>query len=264
MKKELPISIIIPAKNEEKYLPLLLESIRAQNRQPMEVIVADGNSSDKTRQIARKLGNKVLIGGTIPVGRNKGAKKARGKFLYFIDADCQFPTPDFLEKSLVLFKKQKLHGGCFYFKSAPDAVHFYQRLAFWIMNRVKWWNNLVRIHNIDFGAAMIYRKDIFEKLHGFDENLTHYEDTNLAQRLYRLGGKYRCLPLYIINSARRFKNPSQTLRVIFAGIIASFTMSSSRIASVISQKDLTYRRDRGLKLAGKVYGELGGESSTGK
>ena len=83
------LSIIIPTLNEEKYLPKLLESIKKQSFKDYEIIVADANSKDKTRKIARDYGCKITSGGILPaVARNNGAKKAAGEILLFIDADC--------------------------------------------------------------------------------------------------------------------------------------------------------------------------------
>ena len=94
------LSIIIPTLNEEKYLPKLLESIKKQNIKSYEIIVADSNSNDKTREIARKFGCKVVKGRKNPgSGRNNGAKVAKGSILFFIDADC-YIEDNFLQKAL--------------------------------------------------------------------------------------------------------------------------------------------------------------------
>ncbi|MEN6592532.1 MAG: glycosyltransferase family A protein, partial [Methanobacterium sp.] len=57
------ISIIIPTYNEEEYLPYLLESIKRQDFTDYEVIVADAHSTDKTREIAKSFGAKIVDGG---------------------------------------------------------------------------------------------------------------------------------------------------------------------------------------------------------
>ena len=81
------ISIIIPALNEENYLPKLLKNIKKQELKDYEVIVADTNSKDGTRQTAKKFKCEIVKGGLPPEGRNNGAKKAKGTLLFFIDAD---------------------------------------------------------------------------------------------------------------------------------------------------------------------------------
>ena len=85
------ISIIIPSYNEEKYIGRTLRSIRKQGYRDIEVILADGNSSDHTRDIARhEYGNIRIVvekERNAPKAYNKAARIARGDVLLFIDAD---------------------------------------------------------------------------------------------------------------------------------------------------------------------------------
>jgi glycosyltransferase involved in cell wall biosynthesis len=66
------LSIIIPAKNEEKLLPTLLESIREQSFTDYEIILADANSTDDTRKLAASYGVRVVQGGMPGPGRKMG------------------------------------------------------------------------------------------------------------------------------------------------------------------------------------------------
>ncbi len=104
------ISIIIPTYNEEKYLPILLKCISKQTLKPEEVIVADNYSKDQTREIAQKFGAKIVDGGIQSVGRNNGAKIAKGDILIFIDADISFDEK-FLENCIKQFICSKLDLG---------------------------------------------------------------------------------------------------------------------------------------------------------
>ena len=88
------VSIIVPARNEAKNLPRLIHSIRAQRVWPQEVIVVDDDSEDKTADIAKEMGARVITSEPLPEGwRGKtwachqGAKEAKGKTLLFLDAD---------------------------------------------------------------------------------------------------------------------------------------------------------------------------------
>jgi glycosyltransferase involved in cell wall biosynthesis len=77
------VSVIIPCFNEEAVLANCLEALRAQTSVPLEVIVVDNNSSDKTALIAKKFGVKVVQEkqqGLIPA-RNKGFSVAKGDIL---------------------------------------------------------------------------------------------------------------------------------------------------------------------------------------
>ena len=82
------LSCIIITLNEEEHLPHLLKCLKQQTFQDFEIIVADNNSTDKTRQIAELAGCKIVQGGTPPVGRNNGARVAKADYLLFLDADC--------------------------------------------------------------------------------------------------------------------------------------------------------------------------------
>lgn len=93
------VSVIIPARNEERSLPALLRSINAQSFRPQEVIVVDDASTDRTPEVARSLGATVISSQPLPEGwRGKtwacqqGADIARGGTLMFVDADTWFET----------------------------------------------------------------------------------------------------------------------------------------------------------------------------
>ena len=101
------LTIIIPARNEEHNLPVLLRSLNAQETRPAEVIVVDDGSTDRTATIARELGARVIASQQpLPEGwRGKtwachqGAQAARGERLLFLDADTWF-EPGGLDKIL--------------------------------------------------------------------------------------------------------------------------------------------------------------------
>jgi glycosyltransferase involved in cell wall biosynthesis len=93
------LSIIVPALNEEKYLPKLLNSILQQDfKGKTEVIIVDGNSEDRTIEVTERFKKKIpnfsilsLSKRGIGYQRNMGAKKAKYKYLLFIDADIILP-----------------------------------------------------------------------------------------------------------------------------------------------------------------------------
>ena len=87
MTLPLKISVIIPAKNEEKYIKRLLESLVSQTYKPFEIIVADADSTDNTIKIAISYNAKIVKGGLPAKGRNEGTKVANGDYLFFFDAD---------------------------------------------------------------------------------------------------------------------------------------------------------------------------------
>ena len=95
------ISVVVPAYNEEENITACLESLNCQTlpRAEYEIIVVDGNSKDRTRELAIPLADLVFIQESRRVGgaRNDGALRARGEILATTDADCVLP-PDWLER----------------------------------------------------------------------------------------------------------------------------------------------------------------------
>lgn len=93
-KRNTGVTIIIPARNEERRLPGLLVSLAALTTVPDEIIVVDDHSSDRTAEIARASGARVVTPGSLPAGWTgkcwacwQGARAARGSLLVFLDAD---------------------------------------------------------------------------------------------------------------------------------------------------------------------------------
>src|SRR5574344_819167 len=100
------LSIIIPTLNEEKNITRLLKQITNQQIGDMyEILIADAGSKDKTCEIAKNFGARVVPGGLPAVGRNSGAKYAKGDILLFLDADLEL-SPDLIKKTLAEFKER--------------------------------------------------------------------------------------------------------------------------------------------------------------
>ncbi len=81
------LSVIIPAFNEENFLPRCLESLKNQKFKDFEIIVVDNNSTDKTAEIAKKF-NVILFSEKnqgVAYARNKGSEIAKGEILVFTD-----------------------------------------------------------------------------------------------------------------------------------------------------------------------------------
>ena len=112
--KSKKLSIIIPARNEEKNLPILLKSLQNQHLQPDEILVVDDDSEDKTVEIAKKYGARVVqfpTGESDWVGKSAacfyGAKEATGDCFFFLDADIFLPEPSSLGRILAEFQEEK-------------------------------------------------------------------------------------------------------------------------------------------------------------
>jgi 4,4'-diaponeurosporenoate glycosyltransferase len=109
-------SIIIPARNEEKTIRKLLSSIQMQFIQPLEVIVVNDASSDRTKDTAKDAGAKVIDAPPLPNGWNgkswacwHGAKASKGDFLLFVDSDTWFEQAGLL-RICETYKQQHCQG----------------------------------------------------------------------------------------------------------------------------------------------------------
>ena len=193
------LSIIIPTLNEEKYLPKLLDSIKNQGFRDYEIIVADHSSKDKTRQIAKKYGCRIVDGGKPPIARNNGAKAAKGNLLFFIDADCIIGN-DFFKESLYEIKRKSLDvAGCCVWplgKKAIDHVAF-SLFNFWIYVTQLFYPNAP-------GSGIFCEKSLHNKINGFDGKISLSEDMDYVKRAGK-HGKFRVLSsVKTYTSMRRF------------------------------------------------------------
>ncbi|MCX6719835.1 MAG: glycosyltransferase, partial [Candidatus Staskawiczbacteria bacterium] len=160
------LSIITPTLNEEKYLLLLLESIKKQDFGDYEIIIADAGSTDKTLEIAKKYNCIIIPGGLPAKGRNEGVKIAKGDILFFLDADTVLPN-NFFEKALSEFNKRDLELASFCLIPLPK-----NRMSLFFMN-IFYNQPIVLLESALPHAAtgILVRKNLFDKLGGFDEDV---------------------------------------------------------------------------------------------
>ena len=173
------LSIIIPTYNEENYLPILLESIKEQDFDDYEVIVADANSTDRTREIAKEYGCVIVDGGLPAVGRNNGASVAKGEYLLFLDSDLKL-TENYLRDVLYEFRMEKLGIAITQMKPMSDKVEdkIFHEFANYFMISVE----KIKPHGAGC-YGIIARKELHDECGGFDESLTFGEDTDYIERL---------------------------------------------------------------------------------
>jgi glycosyltransferase involved in cell wall biosynthesis len=203
------ISIIIPALNEEKTIEETLRQFEALSL-PHEIIVADGGSTDKTADISRKLADKVAVQQEVPrpsiaKNRNNGANLAEGEYLVFVDAGVLIPGVDkFFNRALSHFETNpKLVGLTSQIRVFPEAESFMDRLVFGIMNfNFLILNNFLHI-GIAQGKFQMVRKNAFEKIGGFREDLAAAEDQVFFYNLSKIGRTMIDFGLKVYHSGRR-------------------------------------------------------------
>ena len=208
------LSIIIPTLNEEKYLPSLLEAIKKQTFKDYEIIIADAGSGDKTLEIAKNFGCKIVPGGLPARGRNKGAKAAQGDIFLFMDADNIHLSENFLEQLTTDFKKRNLDVASFPIYPKGNGI---DKLIYGIYN---WWVKSAQKFSVWATNSVLVRKEIFEKINGFNEEIKIAEDHDFAKRAARISkfGFIKTEP--VLTSTRRFERDGR-LRTYLKYILAA-------------------------------------------
>ncbi len=178
-------SIIIPAYNEEQYLPRLLDSIDvarsnySSGAAAVEVIVADNDSTDRTAEIATAHGARVVRveKRRIAAARNGGGYAARGEIVCFIDADSAVHPQTFNAID------SAISGGRVVGGSTGLTL---ERKSFGLMVTYCLGAPLVLLTGMDSGVVFCRRAD-FEAVGGYDESYMYAEDLLFLMALRRLG-----------------------------------------------------------------------------
>ena len=203
------LSIVIPALNEEKYLPKLLDDLTKQTNTNFEVIIVDGNSEDRTVEKCKEYENKLPLleiittkKRNVSYQRNLGAARVQADWIIFMDADNRLPKY-FLDGIKYRILKEK--PGCFttycadgYNNPTDDAVIRFINLGMELSRQVE--------NPLAFGSMIGVKKNIFEKFGGFDVDMVFAEDSDYVKRLYKHGVKYKIFkdPRYVY-SLRHYK-----------------------------------------------------------
>jgi len=194
------VSIVIPALNEEKNLPVLLDSIKSQDFDDYEVVVADAHSTDRTREIAREYGCVVVDGGLPGPGRNAGARAARGEFLFFLDADVQLP-PGFIRNVYDEMQERFIDLATCAIK--PLSSYQLDRIIHNLINLTILIN--LRVDPKAFGFCIFVTKRLFDRVGGFDETVLVAEDSDFVKRAAEFRSLRYLNSAHILVSVRRFE-----------------------------------------------------------
>ena len=199
------LTIVIPAKNEEKLLPRLLNSLVSQDYCRMattNLLIADAGSTDRTVEIAQsyrsRLQVSIIPGGLPSVGRNAGARLAHSRYLLFLDADIELADVTLLRRSVELMKLKGLH--CLTTDIFCKEGRLSDRLLYRANNLAQ---RLSRFHRpFATGMFMLVDRGAFEALGGFDENSIFAEDYQLSRQFQRQ--RFRTVRGGIFSTNRRF------------------------------------------------------------
>jgi glycosyltransferase involved in cell wall biosynthesis len=199
------ISVVIPALSEEKYIENTLKALRNQDYDgDIEVIVADGGSTDRTVRIAKKHCAKVVSVKKrgIAAGRNAGARAAEGDILLFVDADTilLFNALSEIERA---FRQRDVHAvSC---SVVPISAKYNDFMVYWIYNQYAKATTHTKYAHIG-GMCFAVRRRVFEGIGGYDESLSTGEDLDMSQRISKLGKIAFAKNTLALTSPRRLQN----------------------------------------------------------
>ncbi|MBL7085890.1 MAG: glycosyltransferase family 2 protein [Candidatus Cloacimonetes bacterium] len=204
-------SIIIPCRNEEKYIGTCINSIISSiPNDVVEIIVVDGDSTDKTSAIVQKLSSEFPIiklmqnpSRTVPSAMNIAIKECKGNFILRLDAHTDYP-PDYIQNcvSAMYETNAECVGGIVITIQNGNSLSakIVQMLT------THWFgvgNSSFRLnpkpHYADTVPFGFFKKSIFSRIGYFDERLTRNQDYEFNQRIIKTGGKVWLDPKIKVN-----------------------------------------------------------------
>jgi rSAM/selenodomain-associated transferase 2 len=210
------ISVIVPVLNEEATIAATLGALAALA--PYEVILVDGGSVDRTRDIAARSGAQVL---SAERGRarqmNRGAAGASGEVLLFLHADTRLPDSAFSDIAAALNDPRCLGGR---FDVELEGSHRMLKLVGALINYRS------RVTKVGTGDQAIFlRREIFLRMGGYPD-IPLMEDIALCCALKRMGA-VACLRSRVVTSARRWENDG-----VWRTIVRMWTLKLLYLAGV--------------------------------
>lgn len=214
------LSFVIPAYNEEKYLPGCLESILTQTsqlphagRDIIEIIVVNNASTDSTKQVALGYPSVRVVDEPrkgLTFARQAGFLASTGSLIANVDSDCRL-TPGWINQVLSTFDAEPalaaLSGPLVYYDLTPSQrffVRVFYTSAFitYLINRY-----ILRVGSMVQGGNFILTRGALDAIGGFNTSISFYgEDTDIARRVNAVGKVRFTFGLKMFSSARRLKH----------------------------------------------------------
>ena len=204
------LTIVIPAKNEATMLPRLLASLARQDYEQISctrILIADAGSTDGTVQVARSFRDRlpyplqieIVPGGLPSVGRNAGAKLATTRYILFLDADVELADTTLIRRAMGTMRRRDLHLstvsiGCRQGGFFDDLLYAGSNVMQYIGSR---WKPFAT------GMFMLFEREAFWRLGGFNERALFAEDYLLSKRVAR--NRFRIVRGRVLTTNRRFR-----------------------------------------------------------
>ncbi len=206
--KDITISLIIPAYNEEKRIGACLQSvIKYTDNKFSEIIVVNNASTDNTKSIAESFRQIKVIDEPhkgVMRARSRGIRESKGSIIAFMDADCHMTKGWFekVEKEFSESKNTVLLSGPYSYYDAPIWIRLITEIYLMVAIIIYYMVGYMAI----FGNMAI-RRSTLDKMNGLDTNIDFYgDDTDTARRASRFGKVKFDYNLRLQSSCRRLRN----------------------------------------------------------
>ncbi|KKU44374.1 MAG: Glycosyl transferase 2 family protein [Parcubacteria group bacterium GW2011_GWA2_46_7] len=210
-------SICIPVLNEEHYIGILLEALSRQTYKNFEVVIADGNSEDKTIEIVKSFKTRLSITVIrttvrgVSHERNLAAHNSKEEHLLFLDADTKI-NDDFLEQLVFCLLEHPVDTATCWNK--PLSKNLVDKIAF------NAYNSLFLSKAVT-GTCIYSKRSVFKKIGGFNETMQYGEDNEIINRARKSGYSFTVFKKPIVFfSTRRMEKEGRLkfyARAIFWG-----------------------------------------------
>ena len=252
------ISVVIPALNEEANIRETLNSLFANTKLPYEVIVVDGGSADRTREIVKKAFPEAVLlynqRRTAATGRNLGIQKARGDIVAFTDGDC-YVDKHWIESIDRFFETYEIDGmrGRVCNASPRNNIDRYWGELAW-ERLMAFGDEIIDIRARDIRTALVtancaYSRELLGRLNGFDEWFgNNAEDIDLCWRAIDAGARLKYNP-----EARIYSHNVTTLKGVMKKSFRN-GVSSSKLQKVYGSR---INFDPSIyRMLGRTFGDL--------
>ena len=199
------VSVVIPAYNEQRYIRECLDSVFAQDypSDRVEVIVVDGHSTDGTAGVVRSEYPRVMLlenrERIVPISMNMGVRAARGEYIVRLDVHARYPST-YISYLIANAKELGADNVGVCCKTLPaNGTSKARAIAIALSTRFGMGDSqfrlgVDRIKEVDTVPFGCYRREVFDEIGLYDEELIRNQDDELNARLIKHGGKIFLLP----------------------------------------------------------------------
>lgn len=252
------VSVIIPTYNRAKIISRTIDSVLNQTYKDIEIIVVDDGSKDDTKEVLKKYKKKIKYvykeNGGVSSARNLGVKEASGDWIAFLDSDDEW-TPDKLSVQMDCLAKTSLEICFCDSKKDFEKTDKKQETSWKIYDDP--FDLVLDTSKTLFIQAVVIKKELFEKVGFFDEELIVAEDTAI---IYKLAFE---TPFLYINQALLFCNSDDDMDRLTEWSYEAKKMRAKFGYPIITHAYAKYQQDKkkNIKALRKLLGFFASENA---